>query len=150
MVGTDGVVYGPVDLPTLFQWAAQGRLVPTSVLIDRLGRQLPASAAPELQNAFPIQPQYYAPPAAYGPPPKSRRTALWLAFLLGFCGAHRFYLGHTWTGVAMLLLNVAVLGFLSNVEVMLALALAAFLWPIVDMAMIASGNLREANGRELG
>lgn len=150
VVGTDGVVYGPVPLGNLFEWIAQGRIVPNTILIDWQGRQIPASLVPELQGAFPVQTAPYpfaVPMTPFGG--KKKSTALWLAFLLGFLGAHRFYLGHTWTGLAMLLLNVAALGFTSDIAMAVFLVVVATVWLIADMARIASGSLREANGRAL-
>ncbi|GEM_PF-4692851 len=150
VVGTDGVVYGPVAVGTLYEWIAQGRLVPTSELIDRQGRRLSASMAPELQGAFQVQasaayprPDPYAIPMAYLPSSKKKSTAMWLAFLLGFVGAHRFYLGHKASGAAMLVLNLAVFCFVNDVGVAIMLAIVTTVWLIVDMAMIASGALRQ-------
>ena len=147
VVGTDGVVYGPVPVAALFEWVAQGRIVPTTTLIDWQGRHLPAAMAPELRGAFPTA----APPPpvfpAYDPTLKSRRTALWLAFLLGFAGAHRFYLGHRATGWAMLLLNLAACG--AGLQLGILLFVATTLWLMADMAMIAAGSLRDAAGRPL-
>ncbi len=150
VVGTDGVVYGPVPVAALFEWVAQGRIVPTTTLIDWQGRHLAASAVPELQGAFPVQTQAYGYPRpdAHGPPLKSRRTALLLAFLLGFAGAHRFYLGHRGTGVAMLGLNLSACG--AGIRNGILIEVVATVWLIADMAMIAGGTLRQADGRPLG
>lgn len=49
-------------------------------------------------------------------PPHKRTTALLLCIFLGWCGAHRFYLGQKWLGmlyVVLLLLNgIVVNGFI--------------------------------------
>lgn len=49
-------------------------------------------------------------------PPHKRTTALVLCIFLGWCGAHRFYLGQKWLGVlyvVLLLLNgIVVNGFI--------------------------------------
>ena len=153
VVGSDGVVYGPVPAATLYEWIASGRVVASTTLIDWQGRHLPASMAPELHGAFPAaSPSPAIPTGAavpYGPPLKSRKAALWLAFFLGPFGAHRFYLGHTASGIAMLALNLASLAFLTNLTMAIGLGVLTTGWLIVDMARIAGGGLREANGRPL-
>ena len=145
VVGTDGVVYGPVPASALFEWVAQGRIVPGTILIDWQGRHVPAASVPELQGAFNVYPHPDTMPLAPGG--KSKRTALWLAFLLGFAGAHRFYLGHRATGFAMLALNLVACG--AGIRLGIMIAIGATVWLGVDMAMIVSGSLREADGRPL-
>ena len=144
VVGTDGVVYGPVPASALFEWVAQGRIVPGTILIDWQGRHVPAASVPELQGAFaPTMPATMPFPVGG----KSKRTALWLAFLLGFAGAHRFYLGHRATGFAMLALNLVACG--AGIRLGIMIAIGATIWLGVDMARIVSGSLREADGRPL-
>ena len=63
---------------------------------------------------------------------KSRIVTLMLGGLLGFCGAHRFYVGKTGTGVAMAL----TLGGLG-------------LWWAADVILIAAGSFRDAEGRRV-
>ena len=154
VVGTDGVVYGPVPVAALFEWIAQGRIVPTTPLIDWQGRRVPAASLPELQGAFaPQAPAYgaaFAAPMPFAPPTKRKSIALLLAFLLGFLGAHRFYLGHVWSGLAMLVLNLAALAFLTNVAMAILVEVAATVWLVVDMALIGAGRLVGADGRPLG
>jgi len=66
------------------------------------------------------------------PSDKSRGIAFVLAILLGVFGAHRFYVGKTGTGVAM----VMTLGGLG-------------IWYLYDVIMIASGQFTDAEGRRL-
>ena len=40
---------------------------------------------------------------------KNKTTAALFAFFLGWCGAHKFYLGHTGLGIAYLLVSVLTL-----------------------------------------
>ncbi len=46
VVALDGQKYGPVDLPTLNAWAADGRVVPTTTLESADGQRLQASQVP--------------------------------------------------------------------------------------------------------
>lgn len=155
VVGSDGQVYGPVDMATLSRWIAEGRIVPTTELIDPIdGRRIQAQQAPALMGTFPTAAPGYPPPGgmpmayghprpdmmAYAGPPKSKVAAILLSFFLGALGIHRFYLGHNGTGIAMLLLTVLTCGYGSVIT---------GIWAIVDLILIATGGLREANGREL-
>ena len=63
---------------------------------------------------------------------KSRIVTLMLGGLLGFCGAHRFYVGKTGTGLLML----ATLGGLG-------------IWWAADVILIAAGSFRDAQGRRV-
>jgi TM2 domain-containing membrane protein YozV len=64
------------------------------------------------------------------PSEKSRGVALALAAVLGVFGAHRFYVGKTGTGLAML----CTLG-------------GAGLWYLYDLIVVAGGSFRDAKGR---
>ncbi len=154
VVGSDGQVYGPVDMATLSRWIAEGRIVPTTELIDPIdGRRIQAQQAPALMGTFPTTgapgypPQSYGYPRpgmmAYAAPPKSKVAAALLAFFLGSFGIHRFYLGHTATAIAMLVLTVV--GFLTCGVT----AAAVGVWAFVDFILILTGNLKESNGRDL-
>ena len=64
--------------------------------------------------------------------PKEWLVTLLLAFFLGVLGIHRFYTGHTMTGVAQLL-TVGGCG----------------IWAFIDFIMILLGNFKDAQGRPL-
>ena len=63
---------------------------------------------------------------------KSMSAALCLNWFFGTCGVDRFYLGHTWSGLAKLL-TCGGLGC----------------WVIIDMFLIISGNLKDSDGKAL-
>lgn len=53
VIAADGQKYGPVDVDALVQWAAEGRLVPTTTLIERgTERQMRADSLDALSAAF--------------------------------------------------------------------------------------------------
>lgn len=64
--------------------------------------------------------------------------AFLLAFLVGMFGVHRFYVGKTGSGIAMLVLTCTAIGCLVTVP-----------WSIVDWIMIVCGNFTDAEGRRL-
>ena len=62
VVGSDGQVYGPASEQELIQWIQEGRIQPTTNLIDPMdGRVFPAQTHPELA-------QYFNPGQAQAPP----------------------------------------------------------------------------------
>jgi hypothetical protein len=79
---------------------------------------------------------YMGAPAS-GVGAKSKSTAVVLALSLGGIGAHRFYLGYTSIGSAMLLLGL------------FTACIPTSIWAVVDVVLILNGSLKEANGNEL-
>ena len=166
VIGVDGQVYGPVDMETLRLWIAEGRVTRDSNMIDPLdGRVMRAGDITLLDDLFPAQavaappqfqqapmnanlmrdpytPSMYARPGSFptNTPPKNMALAIVLAFFLGAFGIHRFYLGHTGTGVAMALITILTCGYG---------AIITGIWALVDIVLIATGSLREPSGRPL-
>lgn len=64
--------------------------------------------------------------------PKQWLTALLLCLFLGALGGHRFYTGHTGTGIVQLL----TLG-------------GCGIWALIDLIMIATGKFLDSDGQPL-
>lgn len=63
---------------------------------------------------------------------KSRLVALLLCWFIGILGVHRFYVGKTGTGIAM----IFTLGGLG-------------IWALIDLIMIAMGEFRDINQKKV-
>lgn len=68
---------------------------------------------------------------------KSRIIAIILAFLLGGIGAHRFYLGFYWVGIAQIAFTALTVGY-------------GVLWGFIEFVLLLSKNFNvDAKGRPL-
>ena len=70
--------------------------------------------------------------------PRQILPAFLLAFFLGVFGVHRFYVGKTGSGIAMLVLTFTGIGLLIT-----------GIWAMVDWIMCACGAFTDAEGRRL-
>jgi TM2 domain-containing membrane protein YozV len=66
---------------------------------------------------------------------KNRSLTLLLAFLFGVFGAHRFYVGKVGTGIAMVVIDLTLVGFA-----------VTGVWALVDCLFILFGEFTDANG----
>jgi TM2 domain-containing membrane protein YozV len=73
-------------------------------------------------------------------PPKQLLVGILLALFVGTLGIHNFYLGHTGRGIAQLLITVLTFGIG---------ALITWPWSLIELIMMATGNLNDADGRPL-
>ncbi|EFH90539.1 TM2 domain-containing protein [Ktedonobacter racemifer] len=109
------------------------------------GYQQPPFQQPPFQQGYPQQgqPGYQQPPfqqgyqqppfqQGYPQPGKDWLITLLLSIFLGGLGIHRFYVGKTGTGIAMLLTGGG-----------------CGIWALIDIIMIASGSFTDANGQPL-
>ena len=69
---------------------------------------------------------------------KSFTSVFLLCFFLGGVGAHRFYTGHTYTAITMLILCISLIG-----------APIAALWAFIDLIRIITGGFKTASGESL-
>jgi TM2 domain-containing membrane protein YozV/ribosomal protein L40E len=94
--------------------------------------------------------EFYPRPA---PQPEKASQGAWtvallLAVFLGPFGIHRFYMGYTSQGVAMLFLTIAGLTTLC-MGVGAFFLLATGIWALVDMILICCNGIPLADGRRL-
>lgn len=74
--------------------------------------------------------------------------ALLLWFFLGGFGAHRFFLGHTSSAVAMLILGIV--GYATIcIGVGIVILIGVGVWVLIDLVLILTGSLSFADGRRL-
>ena len=105
-------------------------------------------AAPAAGEA-PAQPAPGPAGAAAAGAAKSKLAAGLLGIFVGCLGVHRFYLGYTGIGVAILLLFV-VGWILSFVCIGIPMVIAAELWGIIEGILILTGVIdKDAQGRPL-
>jgi TM2 domain-containing membrane protein YozV len=67
---------------------------------------------------------------------KNRTATFLFAFFLGTLGIHRFYVGKTGSGIAMLLLTLSLFGLLIT-----------GIWALIDWIMVASGSFKDGEGK---
>lgn len=115
IIGVDGKEYGPVTAAQLRQWLADGRLnAGTMVRAEGSNDWRPLAQFPELAGAA-------APPVGAAPahtalviqttPGAEKKLAAGIcAILLGQFGIHKFILGYTGAGLAMLLVTILTCG----------------------------------------
>ncbi len=91
------------------------------------------------------------------PTRKNQLIALLLCLFIGSLGVHRYYMGRVGSGVAMLLLYLSgFFAFLFTIRyrglyVLAAIAFVGFfVWWIIDLISIATGKMKDGEGRELG
>ena len=129
-LATDGLWYPPETLPP----SQSPELAPSPVISN------PAAGSQNVVVHVAAPPQQPVQGAIVTGPPKSKIAAGLLGIFLGGFGAHRFSLGYSGVGVAMLLLTILSLGILAPVVV---------IWGLIEGIVILCGGMRDRWGRQL-
>ena len=140
VIGADGQQYGPIDEATVRGWLGEGRVSATSLSFKTGEAQwIPLRDRPELTDVLAAPAaaaQPYAPPVGPMPvtadTPKDWLVTLLLSIFLGSFGVDRFYLGHVGLGIGKLLTFGG-----------------CGIWWLIDVILIALGNVTDAKGRPL-
>ena len=139
VIGGDGQQYGPIDEATLRAWLGEGRVSAASLSFKTGEAQwIPLRDRPDLADVLRLTAS--APPVApQGGPtpvtpdaPKDWLVALLLSIFLGTFGVDRFYLGHVGLGIGKLLTFGG-----------------CGIWWLIDVILIAVGNVTDSKGRPL-
>lgn len=134
--------YGPYTLEQVNAMLASGQLA-----ADDLAWQegttdwVPLANIPGVLRVPPPPPATRAAPSHRRQADESDRQilpAFLLAFFFGLFGIHRFYVGKTGSGIAMLVLTLTAVG-----------TIVTFPWSVIDWIMIVSANFTDAEGKRL-
>lgn len=101
------------------------------------GAGQPGSHSPYSKSPNPIN-------VLYGAKGRTKLAAALLAFLVGALGIHRFYLGYTKIGIAMLAITILGHFILCGYGWVIS-----GVWAVVDGIMILTDNLKDADGQPL-
>jgi len=117
IIGADGRQYGPVGAEQIRRWLAENR-VNAQTLLQAEGTPdwKPLSAFSEFNAGGTNNvPPTIAPPATAAARASSKIAAGICGILLGSLGVHKFILGYTGAGIAMLLITLLTCGIAAGV-----------------------------------
>jgi TM2 domain-containing membrane protein YozV len=97
----------------------------------------------DLRGVKPYNINLYAATLDKGEAVKRKSIAVVLALLLGWMGAHRFYLGYYRTGFTIIIVNALLVKVIGAPQF-------AILWGIIETVLLLSGHIdQDAQGRPL-
>lgn len=134
-LATDGLWYPPESMPTPVPQAAPANQ-PLVSNPSGHAQTVIVQVAPQPSPTWAPQ----APQAILTASPKSKVAAGLLALFLGAFGIHRFYLGNSGVGIAMLLISLLSFGFLAPIVA---------IWAFIEGIVILTGGMKDGQGRAL-
>jgi TM2 domain-containing membrane protein YozV len=97
----------------------------------------------DLRGVMPFNINLYAATLDKSEAVKRKSIAVILALLLGFVGAHRFYLGYYRMGFIIIVVNTLLVKVIGAPQF-------AILWGLIESVLLLSGNIeKDAQGRAL-
>jgi TM2 domain-containing membrane protein YozV len=137
-LGRDGKQFGPYTLEQVNSMLASGRVQPDDLAwTEGMPQWVALREVPGVLALPPVRPAHAAS-VDDGSSDKLVLPAFLLAFFIGVFGVHRFYVGKTGSGIAMVVLTLTVVG-----------ALVTAIWALVDWIVILCGGFTDAKGRRL-
>ena len=117
IIGTDGNQYGPAGAEQIRRWLAENRVNAQTLLqVDGTPDWKPLSAFSELYSGeMPNVPPPILTPDVVAARASNKIAAGICGILLGSLGVHKFILGYTGAGIAMLLITVLTCGIAGGV-----------------------------------
>ena len=139
MLARDGQKYGPFTIDQVNSMLAAGKAAADDLAwVENTPEWVALATVPGVLRTPPAIGA--AEPPSVGEDVSDRQilVAFLLAFFLGMFGVHRFYVGKTGSGIAMLILTVTVVG-----------ALITAIWHLIDWIVILCGEFTDGEGRRL-
>jgi TM2 domain-containing membrane protein YozV len=134
--------FGPYSLDEANHLLVVGRLSRDDLAwVEGTPEWVPLAGIPGVVEVPPWPTDGAAHAAEVADPNRSDRRilpAFLLAFFVGVFGVHRFYVGKTGSGIAMLVLTLTLFGMI-----------ATAIWAMIDWILIVCGAFRDAEGRLL-
>jgi len=107
IVGINGQPYGPVDAAEIRRWIAENRVnAQTLAQVEGAPEWKPLGSFAEFASELKAVPPPIAPAPAMASRASNRIPAGVCGILLGSLGIHKFILGYTGAGLAMLLITI--------------------------------------------
>lgn len=138
MLARDGRQYGPYSLEQVNAMVASGRAgLDDLAWLEGSPEWVPLRA---IDGVIRVPPplRMAAAPREDGSSERLILPAFLLAFFLGVFGVHRFYVGRTGSGIAMVVLTLTLVG-----------VLITSIWSIIDWVVILCGDFRDDEGKPL-
>jgi TM2 domain-containing membrane protein YozV len=139
MLARDGQKYGPFTIDQVNTMLAAGKAAPDDLAwVENTPEWVALATVPGVLRTPPSVGEAGLPAMATDISDRQILPAFLLAFFLGPFGVHRFYVGKTGSGIAMLVLTLTLVG-----------AIVTGIWALVDWIVIVCGGFTDGEGRQI-